>query len=289
MSLIIETDLGRDPDDFFALCYLFAAGAPVSAITISPGDPDQVAIARLLLRELNLNIPVGVGRTGRSSTSSGGMHYAMLDRYGMPRAASHDGSGEALIAAAAEKGTPELFAIGPLESAGAYLLQGGTFTRATMQGGFLGYHLHTHEVERLPKFEGKETVATFNLNGNLKGAEALLNGAFPRRFAGKNVCHTLVYDETIHKQVKARPPATRAAELFHEAMDIYLASHDGKKFHDPAAAVCMLHPEIGTWVNGQLYREKGGWGTRVTGDTKHDLVLADIDREQLWNCIAGFY
>lgn len=288
MSLIIETDLGRDPDDFFALCYLFAAGAPVSAITISPGDPDQVAIARFLLQELHLDIPVGVGRIDRNSKSSGGMHYALLDKYGFPRSASHDGSGAAVIAEAAKAGTPELFAIGPLESAGNYLLNGGTFTQATMQGGFLGYHLHTHAVERLPKFENQETVATFNLNGNLKGAEALLQGNFPRRFIGKNVCHTLVYDHVIHQRVKAHPPASRAAELFHEAMDIYLASHDGKKFHDPSAAVCMLHPEAGTWVHGKLYREKGGWGTRVTDDVSHDAVLADIDRNQLWNYIAMF-
>ena len=64
--------------------------------------------------------------------------------------------------------------------------------------------------------------------------------------------------------------------------------HEGKKFHDPAAAVCMLHPEAGTWVNGTLYRERGGWGTRVSDDPAADEILADIDRTALWNHIATF-
>ena len=29
-ELIVETDLGHDPDDFFALCYLAAAGLSVA-------------------------------------------------------------------------------------------------------------------------------------------------------------------------------------------------------------------------------------------------------------------
>ncbi len=46
MNLIIETDIGHDPDDLFAICYLAAAGVNIRAICVSPGDPDQIAIAR---------------------------------------------------------------------------------------------------------------------------------------------------------------------------------------------------------------------------------------------------
>lgn len=51
MKLIIETDLGHDPDDFFAICYFIDAGIDIQLITISPGDPDQIAIAKFLLKE----------------------------------------------------------------------------------------------------------------------------------------------------------------------------------------------------------------------------------------------
>ena len=51
----------------------------------------------------------------------------------------------------------------------------------------------------------------------------------------------------------------RAQEIFVEAMDKYLEKHSEKKFHDPTAAVCHLHPEIGKWVQGKLYNSQGGW------------------------------
>jgi hypothetical protein len=49
MNLVIETDIGNDPDDLFAIAYLIAAGVTVRAVLITPGDPAQVAICRLLL------------------------------------------------------------------------------------------------------------------------------------------------------------------------------------------------------------------------------------------------
>jgi glyoxylase-like metal-dependent hydrolase (beta-lactamase superfamily II) len=62
MNLVVETDIGHDPDDFFALCYLAAAGVDIRAVMISPGDPDQIAIARLLCDRLGLEIPIGVAK-----------------------------------------------------------------------------------------------------------------------------------------------------------------------------------------------------------------------------------
>jgi hypothetical protein len=63
-------------------------------------------------------------------------------------------------------------------------------------------------------------------------------------------------------------------------MDLYLENHPAKKWHDPTAAVCHLHPEIGTWVRGRVTKLGGGWGT--VADEAGDLILADIDRDALW-------
>lgn len=35
-NLIVETDIGHDPDDLFALCYLFSAGVNIKAILLTP-------------------------------------------------------------------------------------------------------------------------------------------------------------------------------------------------------------------------------------------------------------
>ena len=79
MDLIIETDIGHDPDDFFAITYLAAAGVNIRAILISPGDPDQIAIAKLICDQLGLNIPIGTSKENRTKYSSGSVHYDLLD------------------------------------------------------------------------------------------------------------------------------------------------------------------------------------------------------------------
>src|SRR5262245_46329720 len=98
-DLIIETDLGHDPDDFFAICYLAGAGVRIRAIVIVPGDRDQLAVARLLVKMLGLDIPVGASKPDSNKRSSGGMHYTLLGRFGFPREAGHDGPGDEVIAA----------------------------------------------------------------------------------------------------------------------------------------------------------------------------------------------
>src|SRR5687768_14361486 len=122
MDVIVETDLGRDPDDFFALCYLVDAGATLRAITISPGDRDQVAVAKGLLKELGLDVPVGSAKPDREQSSSGGVHMEFLERYGHPTRAAPDDAGHALIAAALrDHPDATLFVCGPLQSVGRHL------------------------------------------------------------------------------------------------------------------------------------------------------------------------
>jgi pyrimidine-specific ribonucleoside hydrolase len=107
-----------------------------------------------------------------------------------------------------------------------------------------------------------------------------------RRFVGKNVCHTLLYDRDLHATMPAADPHSPAQVLFMAGMEAYLKMHDVKKWHDPTAAACHLHPEIGTWARGRVMKIEGGWGT-VADDTG-DLVLADVDRDRLWGCFRSW-
>jgi inosine-uridine nucleoside N-ribohydrolase len=288
LDLIVETDLGHDPDDFFTLCYL-AAGVRLRAICVVPGDRDQLAVARLLVKQFGLDVPVGASKPDSRKCSSGGMHHALLDRFGLPREAGHDGLGHDLIAARMAKCPgSELLVIGPCTSTARYLSQADAVVprRLTMQGGFLGYHLHAPKV-RLSEFEGRTWMPTFNLNGDRKGAEVLLAAPIPeRRFVGKNVCHTLLYDRARHATMPPADPTSPAQVLFFAGMEAYLETHEAKKWHDPTAAALHLHPEIGTWVRGRVQKIEGGWGT--VADEGGDLVLADVDREALWACFRGW-
>jgi pyrimidine-specific ribonucleoside hydrolase len=290
MNLIFETDIGRDPDDMFALLYMIKAGVDIRCITISPGDEDQVAITKAILNTLGLKIPVGVGKLNREGkTSSGGVHYDVLHMLKHPLKAKHDGYGPDIIESTVKLYPDcELFVCGPLNSVGEYLKRNPTakFDKATTQGGFLPYNLHNHDCIKLDKFVGKDSVETFNLNGDKNGAELFLKADIKsRRFVSKNVCHTVVYDKEVHRKFKSNGDyfANDAYSLFLIAMNMYLDKHDDKKFHDPCAAVCHLHPEIGTWVKGKLKYEKGKWTTDI--NNPEDEIIANINYDLFWSYI----
>ena len=296
MELIVETDIGRDADDFFALCYLAAAGVSIRAITITPGDGDQVAVAKFLVDYLGLNCEVGVpGTRGKKSVTP--FHHEVLQKYGYPLTAEPDGEvGFRVIErAVCEYRKPvELFCIGPVTNVKEVLRrtrgrkEPSYFSHATMQGGFCSYDLYM-PTEPLDKFKGMTTCPTFNLNGDKRGGEHFINDErFKRRFVGKNVCHSIVWDKArLHAMRNAQQvspnPNSKAINLFMDAAEIYFRKHPEKKFHDPTAAVCMLHPEVGTYVKGKTYNEKGGWGTRL--DPNGDDICVDVDREKLWQYI----
>jgi inosine-uridine nucleoside N-ribohydrolase len=288
INLIVETDIGRDPDDYFALLYLISTGINIKAICISPGDPDQIAVARFLCEKLGVDCPIGAGKPDRDKSSCSGFHTALLKRHGAPLKAEADGLGKDIINDYYGS-EDDLFLCGPLNSVGKYLRMYPcrVHKKVTMQGGFLGYHLHTHDCPKLEKFIGKSEVPTFNLNGDKKGGEAFIKAPIEdRKFVSKNVCHTIVYDTKIHKYVKSVPPNNFASQLLREGMDLYLEKHpEGKKFHDPSAAVCHLHPDVATWVRGDLYRKGGGWGTSVSDNGKSQITAA-INYDLLWKYIA---
>lgn len=281
MNLIIETDLGHDPDDFFAILWLLSVGANVRAIVIQPGDKDQIAIASFLRKQLDLDFTIGVAKKDREKLSSGSVHYDMLKRYGHPLEALPDGFGPDIVAEAVEPDT-EFFVIGPVTSVGTYLrTHEHKIKRATMQGGFLPYSKYRPSIV-LEKFEGKEWVPTFNLNGDRPNGVAFTEANIEeRRFVSKNICHTVVYDKTVHARVK---PKDEPSELFKEAMDFYLARHDEKKFHDPTAAVCHMNPNVASWVRGKIAKMESGW-TTVDGN---DYVISDINYDLLWECVTEF-
>jgi len=286
MDLIIETDLGRDPDDFFAICYLAATGVDVRAILISPGDPDQVAIARLLCEIIGLKIPIGVAKKDRTKRSSGGIHSDLLRKYKKPLEATPDGLGVEILGNVLEEHPDaEFFVIGPVTSVGSYLEKyPRKIRRATMQGGFLGYDLAV-PTTKLPQFEGKSWMPTFNLNGDRPNGESFLKADISeRRMVGKNVCHTVLYDSSRYESCKKT--GHPAIKLFCEASELYLAKHSEKKFHDPTAACLHLHPEIGTWFRGKTTKMESGWGT--IPDPDGDYICADIDYNLLWSHLMEF-
>lgn len=286
MDLIIETDIGHDPDDFFAICYLIASGVNVRAILISPGDPDQIAIARLICKETGLKIPIGTSKPNRNKLSSGSIHHQLLKEYNYPLEEKSDGLGVDIIKnVIADYPESELFIIGPVSSISQYMSKHPEthFKRATMQGGFLPYSIYFPKSPCL-NFEGKNWMPTFNLNGDRPAGVTFFSGNIgERRMVGKNICHTVLFDKEVWEKRNNQVVVNNVAayNLFEKAATMYLERHDSKKFHDPTAAVCHLHPEIGHWVRGNTVKEETGWTTKV--NPEGDYILADIDYNLLWS------
>ncbi len=286
VDLIVETDLGHDLDDFLALCYLVAAGARIRAITVVPGHPYQIALGRLLARELGLEIPIGFATRSSKSVSSTGVHRDLLARYGS--SADADGQGVEVISHAWKRfPRAQFFVSGPVTNVARWIAKERpdlSASRATMQGGFVPYYVYWPAVA-LDKFKGRGCMPTFNLDGNRSASAKFIDATFAcTRFVGKNVCHTIVYDRRAHRKID---PHNRAGELFREAMDLYLRNHGAKKFHDPTAAVCHLHPEIGVWLKGKPELDSSGW-TFAPRDRGSTYALCDLDRARLWDRIAAF-
>ncbi len=84
MNIFVETDLGRDPDDLFSLLYFISCGINIVGITITPGDPDQIAIGRMVSKIAGRKIPIFASKSDRNKSSSGGIHTELLNRMGMP-------------------------------------------------------------------------------------------------------------------------------------------------------------------------------------------------------------
>jgi len=282
-DMIIETDVGNDPDDFFTLCHLVTAGVNIKAILISPGDPEQVRLVRFFCDQVGLDIPIGVGKLDRYKRWKLGVHTELLERYKYPDNTKHDGFSGDIATDILKNNDPDIFIIGPAKGIGSFLKDNPDFegSKATMQGGFVGYHLYPPKI-RLEKFEDRVWVPTFNLNGDRKGGMRFIDSKIKRKqFVSKNICHTVVYDRD--KYNKMNTPRDRASELYMETMHLYLSKHNEKKFHDPCAAVCHMHPEVGTWIRGKICKMESGWGAVL--DENGDYLIADLDYDAFWEHI----
>lgn len=286
-SLLIETDLGRDADDLFALLYLLESNTKLHCIFITPGDEDQIALAKFILKECNVDVPVFPSKTKRKKESITKFHKEVLYYYEYPLKKEAENLSYDIIENLLCVSELEAFICGPPHAIGDILkdFPEKKFNKITIQGGFISYE----EIEKqgirpeiLEKFKGRKSFPSFNLNGSRKGTEAILNSKNNLYFVSKNVCHKILFDKDIYKKFKEFPPKTRAGELFREIGGLYIKKYENKIFHDPTAAVCCKHSNVPIWLEGELKKESKGWLTKVcpNGPIK---ITADIDKSLVWD------
>ncbi len=292
-----------DPDDFLTLALLCGHPAvELIGVSVTPGTPHQVGVVRHCLDRFELDLPVGVfdldHRKGRGTphervvTCVSAWHERMLgpippSRDAVPAGpllAGHLGPDTTLITGA------------PLKNIGALLRElsllrehsllrghrpGRSLGRLFVQGGFAGEGVVPAE-DQLPRFRGLTTCPTYNLNGDVKSALAVLECPdwTERRFVSKNVCHGVIYDAALHERVLAVPDPQPGLALIAELMETSLRRRpSGKKLHDPLAACCAIDPTIARWAEVELYRKRGGWGARLKPGSGTQIITGlDFER-----------
>lgn len=303
-----------DPDDFLTLLLLL--GHPqvnLKAVTITPGGADQVHVVRWAIeqfREFDVDIPIGVYShprfwhnndlkvKGELKKRVSGWHYKAFGiptEYEVPELGDPPTALSVLQEHLDENTT--LITGAPLKNMTAVIqdYQPLTLGRWVGQGGFAGEGVVPPE-KQLDKFKGMTTCPTYNFNGAPKHALSALTSPNikERRLVSKNVCHGVYYDAAFHKVVTdhlGKWAMGRRVDvslgLIWKGMEYYLRKKPaGKKFHDPLAACCAINPDIGEWVEVEVYREKGEWGSRPCEGT-NTWIIIDYDHALFVDTFLG--
>lgn len=273
-----------DPDDYLTLLLLVDhPEVCLKAVTITPGTKYQVGLVKRTLSEFGLNIPIGafdINYTKKCVTNWHEEVYGEIET-------SEDAEDATKVLLENCDETTTLITGAPLKNPGRAISQSlenlSKFNvgRMVIQGGFAGVGVVPDNLQ-LEKFRGRTTCPTFNLNGDIPSAFAVLE--YPnisiRRFVSKNVCHGVYYDRTVHERFLSLGKLRKNQQWIIRGMEHYLSRHpQGKKFHDPLAACCAIDESIGTWVEVELFRNRGEWGSRLQTGT-NTWIIIDYDREQ---------
>lgn len=276
-NLIIETDLGHDPDDFLTICHAITAGHKIVALSLVPGCPEQVALASFLRWRTGQDFTIGVAKSDGKPEHLGVHATLMRQEQAAATRAYHDGSSADVLRNALRLfPDAEVLVIGPPVGLGK-VIRDFWIDKVTCQGGFLPYSQFVPGVS-LDKFTGRQWMPTFNFNGARDAIASILAAPIGRRqFVGKNVCHTIELNATTSAGFS--PPRDEASRLYRLCVELYLQKHESKKLHDPTALVCHFHPEVGVWFDGRPVRCGNTWSTEIGTDR----VLADVNRQLLWH------
>jgi inosine-uridine nucleoside N-ribohydrolase len=278
VSFDMET---RDPDDALALCLL--AGHPrvsLTAVTVNPGTPAQIAVVREILKRLRKNdVPVGarVADSGRDVVSPFHREWLGVLNDAKPDAVAHE-----LLASTMDSATT-LVTGAPLHNLRLLLANHPAVEvgRWVAQGGFAGDNI-VPPHRRLPKFAGTSTQESYNFGHDANGALAALSSPriHERLLVAKNVTHGVAWDPALQARLKERDDLTPGARLAMEAMDVYLRERpEGKLLHDPLAAAAALDPGSFEWAEVEVYRKQGRWGSRPSHATGTRVSVA-VDAEK---------
>lgn len=277
----------NDPDDYLTLLLLL--GHPkvnLKAVTITPGSIYQIGLVERTLKLFEKEIPIGSFDITHPSTCVSSWHERV---YGKIEPSQNAENGAKVLYENCDENTT-LITGAPLKNLGKALdYEDFKLKRLVAQGGFAGEGVIPRE-KQMKKFEGKLTCPTFNLNGDRVSAKKVLetDKIEERYFVSKNVCHSVVYDSTIHEILRPIKDKSLSLKMIYKGMNAYLEKKaSGKKFHDPLAACCAIDLEIGVWAEVEKFYKRGGWGSKLAENT-NTWIITDYDKSRFLEVLMAF-
>ena len=297
MRFVLDMET-QDPDDFLTLLLLLGHPAvSLAAVTVTPGSRYQIGIVRYALQAMGRNdVEVGAFNIAHPGVCVSAWHH---NAYDLPTDLASDEASPGPDVLARHLGPDTTLVTGaPLKNLGAMIRRraddppaAGSLGRLFVQGGFAGDDVIPPE-HRLPKFEGRTTCPSFNLNGDPKSVHRVLEHRdwfTDLRFVSKNVCHGVAWDEGLARAVGSRIDALGDGHPHGRALSLIargMRNKVGKALHDPLAAACAMDPAIGTWAEIELYRSGGEWGSRLV-DGSGVRIIVSHDRERFHATLLG--
>lgn len=267
----------RDPDDALTLCLLAThQRVCLTAVTVNPGTPAQLAVVRELLDRLAVEVPIGARHVASPADAVSSFHHEWL---GPLPPARPDGLAHEILAARLSADPATVILTGaPLHNLRQLLSHHKDVTvgRWVAQGGFAGDNL-VPEKHRLAKFAGRTTCESFNFGGDKRATLAALasDRIAHRDLVSKNVTHGIVWDTDLQRRLRLAPDLAPGVRLAHEAMAVFLTQRpEGKLLHDPLAACAILNRDTFVWAPVDVTYGRGQWGAALAPASTTSITLA---------------
>lgn len=251
MKLWLDTDIGDDVDDAFALAFALAHGG-CSLVGVSTVYCDPVLRARLAKKLISLykkDVPVYAGYAEPLGRSAGFISFTQTDpdlgasRYA-PQNSRPEEAVDALISAA-EKYGGELVvgAIGPYTNVARAVLKAPDVMRRVryvlMGGSF------------------SETFKEWNIVCDLEASRILFRSGLDLTAVGIDVTRHAVVPEGAHKRIMEASLPAPAAYL-RELIRMWGGGERRPILHDPYAIATTLEPELFQMAEEEFYLETKG-------------------------------
>ncbi|WP_052248513.1 nucleoside hydrolase [Chryseobacterium taiwanense] len=273
-----------DPDDSMTLAILAThPKVHLASVSVHPGGKDQIGFVRRVLQILGReDIRIGSGIPKNSASRVSSFYRSWVGKFEDSEA--DDTAANIMTETLRQFPDCTLLTGAALTNPHAFWETGVFFDRWFCQGGFAGDNIVPKE-NRLEKFDGKITCATFNLNGNPLAAEKLLSIPMTeRRLISKNVCHAAVFTKKDAEMLIPFRNENKGLKLFLKAVEL-----KEKALHDTVAALLAIDPSKAVWAEVIPYRQRGEWGSKEVQENSgqnSSLITTHIpDLKDLWMVI----